>query len=94
MRYRKELDNKRFQASASEQSNLYQLITGMQEIKLNNCEQEKRWEWERIQIRLYRVGIKSLALGQIQQVGTILFSQVTNILISYIAQHVTLYLEK
>lgn len=85
MRYRKELDNKRFQASASEQSNLYQLITGMQEIKLNNCEQEKRWEWERIQIRLYRIGVKSLALGQVQQVGTIFFSQATNILISYIA---------
>lgn len=85
MRYRKELDHKRFAMASNEQSNLYQLIVGMQEIKLNNCEQEKRWEWERIQIKLYRIGIKSLALGQIQQLGTIFFSQVTNIIISYIA---------
>lgn len=85
MRYRKELDHKRFAMASNEQSNLYQLIVGMQDIKLNNCEQEKRWEWERIQIKLYRIGIKSLALGQIQQLGTIFFSQFTNIVISYIA---------
>ena len=49
MKYRRELDIKRFAQSAANQSNLFQLITGMQEIKLNNCETEKRWEWERIQ---------------------------------------------
>lgn len=39
-------DIKRFAQAAGEQSNLFQLVTGMQEIKLNNCETEKRWEWE------------------------------------------------
>ncbi|MDR2231629.1 MAG: peptidase domain-containing ABC transporter, partial [Tannerella sp.] len=47
MRYRRELDIRRFSQSAGEQSNLFQMITGMQEIKLNNCETEKRWQWER-----------------------------------------------
>jgi ATP-binding cassette subfamily B protein len=37
-----------------------QLITGMQEIKLNNCEKQKRWEWERIQAALFKVNVKSL----------------------------------
>ena len=46
LKKRKELDNKRFAQASAEQSNLYQLITGMQEIKLNNCEKQKRWEWE------------------------------------------------
>ena len=85
MKYRREIDNRRFTQSATEQSNLYQLVTGMQEIKLNNNEQEKRWEWERIQVKLYKIGVRGLALGQIQQVGTLFFSQATSIIISYIA---------
>lgn len=85
MRYRRELDVKRFAQAASEQSNLFQLITGMQEIKLNNCETEKRWQWERIQVKLFKISIKSLALGQYQQLGTAFFSQTTNIVISFIA---------
>lgn len=85
MRYRRELDIKRFAQAASEQSNLFQLITGMQEIKLNNCETEKRWQWERIQVKLFKISIKGLALEQYQQLGSAFFSQTTNILISFIA---------
>ena len=85
MRYRRELDIKRFAQAAGEQSNLFQLITGMQEIKLNNCETEKRWQWERIQVKLFKISIKGLAVEQYQQVGTAFFSQTTNILISFLA---------
>ena len=85
MRWRRELDVKRFSLSAGEQSNLFQLITGMQEIKLNNSETRMRWKWERIQVRLFKIGIKGLALQQYQQMGAVFFSQTTNILISFIA---------
>ena len=85
MRYRRELDIKRFAQASSEQSNLFQLVTGMQEIKLNNCETEKRWEWERIQVKLFKISIKGLALGQYQQLGSVFFNQTTNILISFTA---------
>jgi len=85
MKYRRELDIKRFAQSAAEQSNLFQLITGMQEIKLNNCETEKRWQWERIQVKLFKISIKGLALGQYQQIGSVFFNQTTNILISFLA---------
>jgi len=85
MRYRRELDIKRFAQAAGEQSNLFQLITGMQEIKLNNCETEKRWQWERIQVKLFKISIKGLALEQYQQLGTAFFSQTTNIFISFLA---------
>uniref|UniRef100_UPI0022E3D39D peptidase domain-containing ABC transporter n=1 Tax=Parabacteroides distasonis TaxID=823 RepID=UPI0022E3D39D len=60
MRWRRELDVKRFSQAAGEQSNLFQLITGMQEIKLNNCETKMRWKWERIQVKLFKIGIKGL----------------------------------
>ena len=85
LKYRRELDIKRFSQSAAEQSNLFQLITGMQEIKLNNCETEKRWQWERIQVKLFKISIKGLALGQYQQLGSVFFNQTTNILISFLA---------
>ncbi|MCI0471421.1 MAG: peptidase domain-containing ABC transporter [Candidatus Aminicenantes bacterium] len=85
MKKRRELDFKRFGQLAENQSNLIQLITGMQEIKLNNCEKQKRWSWERIQARVFRVNIKSLALSQYQQAGTVFINQTKNIFITFIA---------
>ena len=85
LRKRKELDNKRFAQAATEHSNLYQLITGMQEIKLNNCEKQKRWEWEHIQAKLFRISIKGLALSQYQQSGAFFINEVKNIIISFVS---------
>ena len=85
LKKRKELDYKRFAQASAEQSNLYQLITGMQEIKLNNCEKQKRWEWENIQAKLFRVSIKGLALSQYQQSGAFFINETKNILISFVS---------
>ena len=85
MKFRRELDIRRFNQSAGEQSKVIQLIQGMQEIKLNNCERQKRWEWEHIQVKLFKISVKGLTLGQIQQVGSVFFTQTTSILISFIA---------
>ena len=85
LKYRRELDIRRFAQASGEQSTLIQMITGMQEIKLNNCERQKRWQWERIQVKLFKISVKGQALGQIQQVGSVFFNQMTNIIISFIA---------
>jgi len=85
MKYRRTLDYKRFAQASSEQSNVIQMITGMQDIKLNNCEKQKRWQWERIQVKLFKISVKSLALGQFQQVGSVFFNQTTNIIVTFIA---------
>ncbi len=85
MHYRRELDVKRFYQSSQEQSRMIQMVQGMQDIKLNNCEKQKRWEWERIQMHLFRISVKGLKVGQIQQSGSVLFTQTTNIVISFIA---------
>jgi len=85
MRYRRNLDHKRFAQASEEQSNLIQLITGMPDIKLGNCEKQKRWQWEQIQVRLFKISIKGLAIGQVQQVGSVFFSQLTNIIVTFIA---------
>lgn len=85
MRRRRKLDYMRFQEAAANQSNIVQLINGMQEIKLNNCEKQKRWEWERIQARLFQVSIKGLVLGQTQEVGGTFIDQTKNVIISFLA---------
>ena len=85
LRYRRRLDMARFTQASAEQSNLVQMVTGMQEIKLNNCEHQQRWKWERIQVKLFNISIKGLALGQYQQLGSVFFTQITSLLISYIS---------
>jgi ATP-binding cassette subfamily B protein len=85
MKSRRNLDYKRFDQLAANQSNLFQLVTSMQEIKQNNGERQKRWEWERIQTRLFKVSIKSLTLSQYQQFGSVFINEIKNILISFLA---------
>lgn len=85
LKRRRELDHKRFSQLAKNQNSIIQLVAGMQEIKLNNSEKTKRWEWEGIQARLFRVRVKSLTLTQYQRVGSVLINDTKNILISFIA---------
>lgn len=82
---RRKLDYMRFQESSANQGNIIQLIQGMQDIKINNCGNQKRWEWEHIQAKLYKINTSSLQLGQIQDIGGTLIDQTKNIVISYIA---------
>lgn len=82
MRKRRELDFGRFRQLSENQSSLIQLITGMQEIKLNNIEKQKRWEWEDIQAKLFRVNVRSLGLNQYQQAGATFINETKNIIIT------------
>ncbi|RAJ77426.1 ATP-binding cassette subfamily B protein [Chitinophaga dinghuensis] len=84
LKRRKALDYKKFQGMSENENVLIEMITGMQEIKLNNCETSRRWEWERVQAGLFKLNVQNLALGQYQQVGSVFFHQLKNILISFI----------
>lgn len=84
LKYRRELDNRRFAQAANNQSNIIQLITGMQEIKLNNCEKQKRWEWERIQAMLFKISVKGMMLGQYQSAGALIINSAKNFIITYV----------
>ncbi|PLK46117.1 ABC transporter ATP-binding protein [Emticicia sp. TH156] len=85
LRYRRKMDNKRFALASQNQSSLIQLITGVQEIKMNNAEYLKRWEWENLQVKQFKWSIKSLAIGQYQQAGTLFINEGKNILITFLA---------
>lgn len=85
MQRRRDIDHKRFALITKNQNALIQMIHGMPEVKLNNCEKQKRWEWEQIQARLFKVGIKGLMIDQYQQAGSLAATNIKNILISFLA---------
>lgn len=82
---RKILDYELFEQQAKNQNKTYQLITSMQEIKLQDCEQRRRWEWEDTQADLFSVQMKSLKLQQTQEAGSIFINEVKNIIITVFA---------
>ncbi|CAN5826065.1 peptidase domain-containing ABC transporter [soil metagenome] len=85
LKKRRDIDYKRFDQLSQNQSNLIQLIHGMQEIKLNNCEKQKRWEWENVQAKLFKVSVRGMALNQYQQAGAVFINELKNIFISFLA---------
>ena len=85
LKKRRQLDYKYFEQAGRNRNVTYQLIGGMQEIKLQGCEQRKRWEWEDVQADLFKVNLQSLNLQQVQQAGSITINEVKNILITVLA---------
>jgi ATP-binding cassette subfamily B protein len=83
LKFRRQLDFKRFAIASRENTATMQLIYGMQEIKLNNAEQTKRWEWENLQAKLFKLGFKGLSLSQYQQAGVFFINEGKNILITF-----------
>ncbi|WP_303317161.1 peptidase domain-containing ABC transporter [Flavivirga abyssicola] len=83
LKRRKDLDYKRFTQMSQEQSTVIELINGMQEIKMNNAEKQKRWKWEFVQARLFKVSMQSLALEQTQSVGSSFINEAKNIIITF-----------
>lgn len=85
LKKRKVLDYQLFEKQAVNSSKTYQFITAMQEIKLQDCEQRRRWEWENVQADVFEVNMKILKLQQAQEAGSIIINEVKNIVITVIA---------
>ncbi|WP_299108494.1 peptidase domain-containing ABC transporter [uncultured Tenacibaculum sp.] len=85
LKKRRDLDHKLFSEVSQEQSKVIELINGMQEIKLHNAEKRKRWSWEFVQARLFKVSIETLALEQYQSVGSGFINELKNILITVLS---------
>ena len=85
LKRRKVLDYELFEQQAINNNKTYEFITSMQEIKLQDCEQRRRWEWEDTQADLFVVQMKSLKLQQTQEAGSIFINEVKNIIITVVA---------
>lgn len=85
LRKRKQLDYLYFEKQAANNNKTLQFIIGMQEIKLQDCEQRRRWEWEDAQADLFDANMKSLKLQQTQEAGSIFINETKNIIITVLA---------
>ena len=85
LRRRKQIDYLYFENQAKNNNCTYRFITSMQEIKLQDCEQRRRWEWEDVQAELFETNLKSLKLSQTQEAGSIFINELKNIVITVVA---------
>ncbi len=85
LRRRKVLDYELFEQQAINNNRTYEFITSMQEIKLQDCEQRKRKEWEDTQVNLFGVQQKSLKLQQAQEAGSVFINELKNIVVTMVA---------
>ncbi|NMC37020.1 MAG: peptidase domain-containing ABC transporter [Bacteroidales bacterium] len=85
MKKRALLDHSRFREMSVSNSKLINIINGMQEIKLNQCELDKRWDWEKHQATLFGLKVKGLGLIQKQSAGALLINEITNLLITIVS---------
>ena len=90
LKQRRVLDFKRFTLEAKERDTLLEVVNGMPEIKIQGIQRDKRWEWEQVAVRNYKVEARSLALSQMQRLGIVLASNFRNILISFLAARAVL----
>lgn len=85
LRRRKVFDYELFEQQAINNNKTYEFITSMQEIKLQDCEQRRRWEWEDTQTDLFSVQMKSMKLQQTQEAGSIFINELKNIIITVVS---------
>lgn len=85
LKKRKRLDYLFFEKQATNNNRTYEFITSMQEIKLQDCEQRRRWEWEDVQAELFQVNMKLIKLQQTQEAGSIFINEIKNIVITVLA---------
>lgn len=85
MKYRRELDHRRFKIGSENQTYMVEMIQSIKDIKLNNAQKQKRWGWEALQAKLFQFKVKSLSLAQYQSLGSMAINQTKGILITYIS---------
>jgi ATP-binding cassette subfamily B protein len=85
LKKRKILDYFRFQQRSENQESIYEMLNGVTEMKLNQLEDYKINEWQKIQQKLFKLNTRVLRLDQIQLSGFEFLNQLKNILVTFLA---------
>lgn len=91
MRQRRMLDNKRFTIEAKERDKFMEIVSGVQEIKINGIERRKRWEWENLSVQGFRLNMRSLVLKNAQGIGLVFIGQMRNIFITFLSARAVIH---
>ena len=82
---RRNIDKAKFTKSAEEQSLLCSIVEGISDIKLYNSEKWQKNKWRDVQISLYKIYSKSISFEQIQTLGSLILTQSTSIVVTYLS---------
>ena len=83
LKIRKKLDWEYFSLISQNQSYWVETVGAIQDIKINNYEKHKRWKWENIQVRLYKVNLKVLNITNAQNLGAQFIQSIKNLAITF-----------
>jgi ATP-binding cassette subfamily B protein len=82
IKHQKLLNHKNFRLSSHKQGMVIEFLEGMQEIKLNNAEQQRRWQWETAQHDIGKIQIKAQLLNQVQYIGGMTINETSNLILT------------
>jgi ATP-binding cassette subfamily B protein len=82
MKNQRLLNHKAFHLSAQRHGLIVEFLSGMQEIKLNNAEQQRRWQWEVAQHAIGKVQIKAQLLNYLQSTGCQAIIEINNLILT------------
>jgi len=85
LKRRRKLDYKYFDSSVLNQHEVIQIADNSVEIKINNLQQKKKWDWEKSRLEIYDLNIKLLNLSQMQNIGTTVINRLKDVFITFFA---------
>jgi len=85
LKRRRVLDYKFFETTIYNQNEIIQIADNSSEIKINNLEQKKRWDWEKSRFDIYNLNIQLLNLSQTQDIGSSVINRLKNVFITFFA---------
>ena len=85
LKKRRRLDYQYFDSSIYNQNEIIQIVDSSHEIKINNLQQRKKWDWEKSRLDIYNLNIKLLNLTQTQDIGTAIIDRLKNVFITFVA---------
>ena len=87
---RKKMDIQYFSLQAKNNSHWIEILTNINEIKNNNYEKGKRWKWEKLQVKLYDVGIKLLNVNQAESLGSNLINTLKDVSLTFYSAYLVI----
>jgi len=83
LKIRKKLDWEYFDLISKNQSYWVETVSAIADIKINNYERSKRWKWEKLQAKLYKVNLRVINITNFQNLGAQFINNIKNLMITF-----------
>lgn len=83
----KKIDYSRYRIDRETQQNVYEIINGISEIKLNGTEEYELGCWKNSQVKLFGIDVDILKLSQLESIGYESFNKLKDIVVVFMAAY-------